>query len=155
MSTNELSIIGGYKVFIYHGFVIFHFKISKQFIKKNCPGKLKFVWTIRMFSTQCLSSQASLDTAVDSLSSFLLGTAVQAVSPGLGATNPQVPRKCGARNWKHRKRPSVSKPKWFDKDCETLQRQIRVTSCLLKMQSSNPYLKGKIFTESKEYKILR
>ena len=107
------------------------------------------------FNTQHLSSQMLLDAAVDSLSSFLVCTAEQAVCPALGAIKPKVPRKSGSRNWKFRKRPPVCKPKWFDKDCEMLQRQLRVTSRLLKVQPSNPYLKGKIFTESKEYKRLR
>ena len=105
---------------------------------------------------QSVSSQSLLDTAVDSLSSFLVGAAEQSAGPTLRGNNPHVSRRSEDRNWKYRKRsPRVNTPKWFDITCETLQRQLRVTTRLLKLQPSNPYLKGKLFTECKEYKRLR
>jgi hypothetical protein len=111
---------------------------------------------LSQFVTQSVSSQSLLDAAVDSLSSFLVGAAEQAAGPTLGGNNPHVGRRSEDRNWKYRKRsPRVNKPKWFDTSCETLQRQLRVTSRLLKLQPNNPYLKGKLFTECKDYKRLR
>ena len=100
-----------------------------------------------------MCSQDLLDNAVDSFSNFLVSTAVSAAGPALGAHKPHVPRRSGVRNLKFcKKSPNASKPKWFDVSCEALQRQLRVTSRLLSLQPNNPYLKGKLFTESKEYK---
>ena len=111
---------------------------------------------LAQFNAQSLSTQELLDSAVDRLSSFLVDAAIQAASSSVGTAKPQVPRKSADRNWKFRKKPStVSKPKWFDVSCETLQRQLRVTSRLLKMQPSNQYLKSKLFVECKDYKRLR
>ena len=49
----------------------------------------------------------------------------------------------------------VNKPKWFHSSLEVIQSQLRVTSRLLSLHPNNPYLKGKLFTESKDYKRLR
>ena len=66
---------------------------------------------LAQFNAQSLSSQDLLDTAVDSLSSFLVDAAVQAASSKVGTARPHVPRRSEDRNWKFRKKPStVSKP---------------------------------------------
>ena len=84
---------------------------------------------LSQFNAQSMSSQEWLNTAVDSLSSFLVNAALQAANSSVQTAKPNVPRKSADRNWKFRKRSStVSKPKWFDVSCETLQRQLRVTS---------------------------
>ena len=48
-----------------------------------------------------------------------------------------------------------SKPKWFDSTCGALQRQMRITSRMLKQQPGNPYIKGKLMLECKDFKRLR
>ena len=111
---------------------------------------------LSQFNAQCMSSQESLDTAVDSLSSFLVGAALQAAGSSVQTKKPNIQCRSADRNWIFRKRSStVRKPKWFDVSCETLQRQLRVTSRLLKIQPNNQYLKSKLFVECKEYKRLR
>ena len=76
---------------------------------------------LAQFSKQCISSQVSLDNAVNSFSSFLVGAAVKAAGPAQGAHKPPVPRRSEARNWKFRKKPlHVNKPKWFDSSLEAI-----------------------------------
>ena len=111
---------------------------------------------LAQFSKNCMPSQELLDNAVDSLSSFLVGAAVKAAGPAQGAYKPPMPRRSEARNWKYRQKPvCVNKPKWFDSSLEAIQRQLRITARLLALQPSNPYLKGKLITETKDYKRLR
>ena len=59
---------------------------------------------LAQFSKQCMSSQASLDNAVDSFSNFLVEAAVKAAGPTQVPYKPPVPRKSDARNWKFRKK---------------------------------------------------
>ena len=99
---------------------------------------------LSQFHTQQVSSQESLDSAVETLSSFLTNAALQAAGPGSGASGPTVPCRSVARNWKFCKRPICNKPKWFDNSCESLRRQMRITSHLLAKQPNNLYIKGKI-----------
>ena len=106
---------------------------------------------LSQFSRKTIANQESLDSAVDSLSSFLVGAAVEAAG-----SRPNIPHRSEARNWKFRKKlPILNKPKWHDSTCEELQRQLRTTARLLKLQPNNPYLKGKLFTETKVYKRQR
>ena len=49
----------------------------------------------------------------------------------------------------------VNYPKWHDSSCQELRHQLRVTSKLLKQYPKNPFLKGKLLSESKDYKRLR
>ena len=105
---------------------------------------------------QCLSSQDSLDTAVESLSSFLVSAARTAGGPVAESSRPRPPRRSSGPNWKFRKRvPQYCKPKWFDRTCESLQRQLRVTSRLLRQQPGNPYIKGRLVRETKDFKRVR
>ena len=107
------------------------------------------------FDTRPVSSQESMDAAVSSLSDLLVGAALQAAGPTAGVVRPTWPCKAQARNWKFRKRPSGNKPKWFDNTCENLRIQMRITSRLLSKQPGNPYLKGKLVSESKDFQRLR
>ena len=76
---------------------------------------------LSQFNAQSLSSQQLLDSAVDSLSSFLVNAAVQAAGSSVGTARPNVSRRSTERNWKFRKKSSnVSKPKWFSVECDTL-----------------------------------
>ena len=129
-------------------------EISCQFenIIQNCASKDY----LSEYEQQSVSDQVTVDGAVRSLSEFLVSAAVQAAGPALARAKSHVPRKSNKRNWKFRKNcAKFSKPKWFDSSCDTLKRQMRVTSRLLKQQPGNPYLKGKLMTESKEFKRLR
>ena len=96
-----------------------------------------------------------MDTAVDSLSSFLVNAAAQAAGTPVGAAKLNFLSKSAHRNWKSKKSSAVSKSKWFDRSCETIKKQLRITSRLLKMQTNNQYLKSKLFVECKDYKRLR
>ena len=80
---------------------------------------------LSQFTAQSLSSQQSLDSAVDSLSSFLVDAAVRASAGPVGTARPNVPQRSADRNWKFRKKSStVSKPKWFSDELESLQRPL-------------------------------
>ena len=88
---------------------------------------------LTQFSKESLLSQESLDKAVESFSSFLVGAARTAGGPLAGSSRPRPPRRSTAPNWKFRKRaPQYFKPKWFDRTCESMLRQLRITSRLLK-----------------------
>ena len=101
-------------------------------------------------------SQMSLDTAVSSLAGFIVGTAVQAAGPALGVSKPNVPKRQQGRSWKFcKKSKRYKKPKWFDESCHSVQKQIRLTSKLLRNQPGNPYLRKKLLEESKIFKKLR
>ena len=108
---------------------------------------------LRGFKSRDMSDQESLDSGVSALASFLTGAAEQAAGPGLRAPRgPPVHRVHG----RARPRPvRPNKPKWFDQDLTDLQRQVRLTSRLLRHQPHNPYLKGKLFAEAKEFKRLK
>ena len=111
---------------------------------------------LSQLSTQCLSSQESLDSAVESLSSFLVTAARTAGGQTAGRSGPRPPRRSPAPNWKYRKKTSrFFKPKWFDMTCESLQRQLRVTSRLLRQQPGNPYIKGRLVRETNDFKRVR
>ena len=108
------------------------------------------------FNEELLSSQELLDTAVESLSSFLVNAARAAGGVAAGSSRPRPPPRSQAPNWKFRKRVSkYYKPKWFDRSLESLQRQLRITSRLLRQQPSNPFIKGRLFKETKDFKRLR
>ena len=110
---------------------------------------------LTQFAKEPLSSQESLDKAVESFSSFLVGAARTAGGPVAGSSRPRPPRRSTAPNWKSRKRaPKYFKPKWFDRTCESIQRQVRITSRLLKQQPGNPFIKGRLFKETKDFKRL-
>ena len=99
-----------------------------------------------------VSSQESLDAAVDSLSTFLVGTAEAAAGPSPPRRTPATSGRPRARQ---ARRPQCRRPKWHDSSCEEIRRNMRLTSRLLKQQPSNPYLKGKLMLECKEYKKVR
>jgi HrpA-like RNA helicase len=107
------------------------------------------------FEWHSVSDQVTLDGAVRSLSGFLVNAAVQAAGPAVVRARPSVPRRSYARNWKFRKTClQSSRPKWQDNHCESVRRQMRLTSRLLKQQPGNQYLKGKLMSESKQYNKL-
>ena len=45
-------------------------------------------------------------------------------------------------------------PKWHDETCVTIQKQINLTSKLLKKYPNNQYLKTQLLAASKQYKKL-
>ena len=82
------------------------------------------------------------------------------VSAADSQKNKSFPGKVKARrpsqNWKFKpKAKRVNYPKWHDRSCEELRRQLRVTSKILKINPQNPYLRGKLISESKDYNRLR
>ena len=111
---------------------------------------------LSVFNNQCVDSQFSLDTAVASLSNFLVSAAQTIAGPVLDSNKCGVSKKSQSPNWKFRKRPPrFNKPKWFDCTCESLQRQIKITSRLLKQQPRNSFIKGRLMQESKKLKSLQ
>ena len=128
--------------------------ISSQF--ENLIQSSSAKTYLSKFEWQSVSDQVTVDGAVRSLSDFLVNAAVQAAGPVLVRARPSVRRRSYARNWKFRKKClQASRPKWHDDHCESVRRQMRLSSRLLKQQPGNQYLKGKLMSESKEYKKLR
>ena len=108
------------------------------------------------FQSRPMSCQNTVDSAVQSISGFLVGAAVQAAGPALHSVRPNISLSAEGRNRKvKRKMCQIIKPKWFDKSLDTIQKKIRLTSRLLKNQPGNPFLRGKLLAESKDFKRLR
>ena len=129
-------------------------EIARNFenLIQNPPSKA----FLAQFNSLQVSSQDSLDQAVDSLSAFLVGMAEAAAFPSAPGRRPAMAGRPRARPRRPaRKAPQCSRPKWHDSACEEARRSLRLTSRLLKQQPANPYLKGKLFLESKAYKKLR
>ena len=115
---------------------------------QNAPSKA----FLGQFNSLAVTNQESLDVAVDSMSSFLVGTAEAAAGPSAPGRRPAMAGRPRARP---ARRPTCSRPKWHDSSCEAARRDMRLTSRLLKQYPRNSYLKGKLILECKEYKKLR
>ena len=108
------------------------------------------------FESRPMSCQNTVDSAVQSISGFLVGAAVQAAGPAPHTVRPNVTQRAEGRNWKFKKKVcQYKKPKWFDKTLESVQKQIRISSRLLRSQPGNSFLRGKLLSESKDFKRLR
>ena len=104
--------------------------------------------------TGIMPNQVSLDSAVDFVSNVLIKTAENAgMSLKTGAIpKGAVPRRSARVHLNSCKRKSH--PKWHDQDCSTVLTSLKKTSKLLAADPKNPWLKGKIIQESKDYKRL-
>ena len=90
------------------------------------------------------------------MSNFLISAAEQASCQGGAGFPSHVQEKKSSPNWKHRSRQNhVKYPKWHDKSCMQLRRQLRITSKILNKNPSNPFLRSKLLSESKDYNRLR
>ena len=64
-------------------------------------------------------------------------------------------KKSAQPNWKFRKKTrKKTQPKWHDSTCESLKKNIRHTSYLLKVYPNNSYLRGCLQSELKKYRKL-
>ena len=107
------------------------------------------------FNSINCNDRKSLDSATTSLSQFLVQTAkLAAWQSGTVAPEAVCPRRSPARNWKFRKKKKALNPKWYDQSCDILKNKICLTSKALRQFPRNPYLRGKLFQENKEYKKL-
>ena len=102
-----------------------------------------------------LPEQTSIDESTEFLTDFLISAAEKAASDGLfiGYTGG---KKGADRNWKFRKKTNrrIVKPKWYDATCDSLKKDINKTAALLKKYPNNPFLRGRIQSESKKYRKL-
>jgi hypothetical protein len=90
------------------------------------------------------------------LSSFLVTAAEQANGPGVNGFPSHAREKKSSPNWKFKcKINKIKYPKWHDRSCMELRRQLRITSKILKKNPTNPFIKSKLLSESKEYNKLR
>ena len=97
------------------------------------------------------NDQTGIDHATDDLSNLLIEGALrssQAVQHNRLA-KPTV-KLCSKKVTKKRKKH----PQWHDKSCAEAHRDVVLTSKLLKGDPKNPYLKGKLVTETKTYNRL-
>ena len=107
---------------------------------------------LSQFSSKKLNGQTSIDQAVSELSNFLVSAADSQghIFPSyIKARRPNP-------NWKFKPRAKcLNYPKWHDRSCEEHRRQLRITSKILQKNPQNPYLRGKLISESKVYNRLR
>ena len=89
-------------------------------------------------------NQNSIDEATNFLTEFLVNTAISAANDGK-KLEYSCPKKSQARNWKFKKKLSKAKhPKWHDKTCAALYKQIRLSECLfIKQKSKKPFFERK------------
>ena len=105
-------------------------------------------------NTGIMPNQPSIDSAVDFVANVLVKTAENAgMTVNLSAIpKGAIPRRSARTHSGSCKRKSH--PKWHDFECNTLLSNLKRTSKLLSADPRNPWLKGKLFTESKLYKRL-
>ena len=122
--------------------------VNFERLLQNAPAKA----FLAQFDSLAVANQESLDQAVDSLSSFLVGTVEAAAGPSVPGRRPAMAGRPRARPVRT---PQCRRPKWHDLSCEEARRNMRLTSRLLKQQPANPFLKGRLMLECKVYKKLR
>lgn len=104
--------------------------------------------------TGILPNQTSIDSAVEFVSKVLIKTAENAGMEVKTGAMPRgaVPRRSARVHLGSCKRKSH--PKWHDLECQTLLSDLKRTSKLLNNDPKNPWLRGKLAQESKQYKRL-
>ena len=124
--------------------------ISYRF--ENLLQTQEFSERFSAFLSQDISNdQMGIDLATDKLSKLLIEGAMrssQAVQFHR-IVKPTV-KMCSKKLTKKRKKH----PKWHDKSCADAHSDVIKTSKLLKSDPKNPYLRGKLVTETKTYKRL-
>ena len=96
-------------------------------------------------------SQLGIDQATTALSSIL----VEGVLRSDHSIKPPNNRFCGNMNKKiNSVKRKKTHPKWHDASCADMHKSIMLTSKLLKSNPKNAYLRGKLFSETKQYKKL-
>ena len=100
--------------------------------------------------------QECVDCTTEFLTDFLVSAAEIAGNNGSQITLFKGKAKGADRNWKFRRKPNrkIMKPKWHDATCESLSKDINKTASLLKKYPNNPFLRGRIQSDSKKYKKL-
>ena len=107
----------------------------EQFLSKNVSG-----------------SQSEIDNATFELSNILVSSALQASSHNLLNHKKKVDKLAGSR--RKCKKKTTSFPKWHDISCSEAHRAVLTTARFLRSDPKNPYLKGKLQTETKLYNKL-
>ena len=129
-------------------------KISEHTFKNILRSDQSRHFVSNMFQSGIMSDQGCIDSATDTLATFLVQTAKRA-SCNENRIEYNCPRKKSSRNWKFKtKKKTVKYPKWHDKSCESLKKQISLSSYLLTKSPKNSYLRGRLSLETKAYKKL-
>ena len=129
--------------------------LIKLFGKKNKKSKfceiLNSIDTktkIDNFVNQDISTnQNSVDNAIEFVTEVLKNTSTLA---GMLLKKGISPRKSSAKS----RFLKVKPPKWHDKSCHDMFSSLKQTSALLSKNPKNPWLRGKLATESKQYNKL-
>ena len=107
------------------------------------------------FTKRSLTSQCSIDKAMSDISNFLVSAVEQTEGQANSFPSHITPKKTTC-NWKFKSRAKkYSFPKWHDKTCMEIRRQLRITSKILRKNPQNPFLKAKLLSESKDYSRVR
>ena len=103
-------------------------------------------------NTGILPNQTSVDSAVDFISNVMLKTAENA---GMTIKSRVIPKGAVPRRSARAHSGSCKRnihPKWHDIECHQVLNKLNRLSKLLSSDPRNPWLKGKLFQESKLYK---
>ena len=96
-------------------------------------------------STGILPSQESVNQAAQFMTDILRHSSKIAGMPVRKGALPRHSARCDQRR-------RVQQPRWHGASCQEAFRKVQLTSKLLSQYPNNAYLRGKVFTESKEYK---
>ena len=94
-----------------------------------------------------LPDQGSVNSATSLLTKVMVTAAQQA---GMQLRSGVLPRR-QARQGQGYDRPKLKQPRWFDTSCHEAFYAVKRTSQLLAKSPRNPWLRGKLRTETKEY----
>ena len=107
-------------------------KNSEQMFKNILQSDESQSFVSSMFHSGILSDQGCIDSATDTLATFLVNTAERATC-NENKLKFSCPQQKQSRNWKFKtKKKTVKYSKWHDKNCESLKKQISLSSYLLR-----------------------
>ena len=119
---------------------------------ENILQTQEFSWKFSTFLSQdFINDQIGIDRAADELSNLLIEGAMRSsLAVKFDRLVKPTVKLCSKKFTKKRRKH----PKWHDKSCADAHRGVVLTSKLLKGDPKNPYLKGKLITETKSYNRL-
>ena len=109
------------------------------------------IFTANFAKNGISNNQEGMDTATRFLTDFITNTAIKAGSQDYQIKFTSPPKKIRP-TWSNRGKKVKRKimPKWHDATCVSIQKQINLTSKLLKNYPNSQYLKTQLFALSKQ-----
>ena len=150
VNINTRKDLSDYEFIAKPGKLAWNSDISYRF--ENILQTQEFSFRFAEFLNQEFGTdQNSIDSATKVLSELLI-EGVMRSSPSMEYEKKSKPKlNQGTKKLKKKRR---AHPKWHDWSCSDAHRAVVLTSKLLKGDPKNPYLRGKLFTETKVYNKL-